>query len=155
MTPEKLQKSLCEEIRFLMKDVLLEDINRKNTKLNVYAQNLPYRKSEDDLIPYPFCVVSLYTNSLPPEREPQKQVIKLYFGICYWNEDCQYQHTMLTMFEKIKRRFKTNPLMGEFSCNSEIISALDDEDDVSYPYYYGGMQLTFDLPNYEREDSCT
>lgn len=155
MTPEKLQKELCKEIKILMKDVLLEDSNRKTSRLNIFSQNLPYSQNEEDLPPYPYCIVALTTNELPPERKPQKQGVTLYFGICYWNEDCQYQHTMLTMFEKIKRRFKTNPLIGEFSCNDNILSVLDDEDDVSYPYYYGGMQLTFDLPNYEREDVFT
>ncbi len=155
MTPEKLQKDLCKEIQILLKDVILEDSQKQKSKINVFPQNLPYQKDEEDLPPYPYCIVALTTNELPPERKPQKQGVTLYFGICYWNPDCQYQHTMLTIFEKIKRRFKTNPLLGASSCNDTILSVLDDEDDVSYPYYYGGMKLTFDLPNYEREDMFT
>ena len=152
MTPEILQKQLCEEIRSLMEGVMLEDEERNPCQLNVYEQTLPLTMKDPERRPFPYCIAGLTDNRITGIREPQKQDVILYFGICYWNEDCQWQHTMLTMFERIKKRFLTDPLLGPFSCNPVMDSVLDDEDDTTYPHYFGGMKLTFDLPNYERED---
>lgn len=152
MTPEVLQKDLCEEIRNLMEGVILEDENKKICQLNVYEQLTPLPKNESEPKPFPYCTVGLTENHVTGIGEPQKQDVILYFGICYWNEDRQWQHTMLTMLERIKKRFLTDPILGPFSCNPVMDSVLDDEDDTTYPHYFGGMKLTFDLPNYYRED---
>ena len=49
-------------------------------------------------------------------------------------------------------RSLTNPLLGEFICQPKMKSVLDDDDENTYPRYFGGMALAFNLPNYERED---
>ncbi len=152
MTPEILQKELCEEIQKLMEGVILEDEKQRSCRLNVYGQLTPLPQSETGWEPFPFCTVGLTENHVTGIREPQKQDVVLYFGICYWEKDRQWQHTMLTMFERIKKRFLTDPFLGPFSCRPEMDSVLDDEDDTTYPHFFGGMRLTFELPNYERED---
>lgn len=96
--------------------------------------------------------MGLTGNTVTGIREPQRQEMMLYFGICYWGSDCRWQHAMLTLFERIKKRFLTDPLLGPFSCRPEMDCVLDDEDDTTYPHYFGAMRLVFDLPNYERED---
>lgn len=152
MTPENLQDTLCEEIKRITRGVLVQNEGREWCDLNVYPQLTPLAESEDDTSPFPYCTVGLTNNQVTGIREPQKQEVVLYFGICYWDKDRQWQRSVLTMIERIKKRFLTDPLLGPFSCRPEMESALSDEDDVTHPYYFGGMKLTFDMPNYERED---
>lgn len=152
MTPERLQERLCVEIKNLVRNIHFEDLNGKQTELNVYPQCLPRKVNEDDPEPFPFCIVKLGDNDVTSIDAAQTQSVVLYFGLYYEKADCQYQHTMLTMMEAIKKRFLTNPLLGEFSCQPKMKSVLDDDDENTYPRYFGGMALAFNLPNYERED---
>lgn len=152
MTPEKLQKRLCEEIPKLVKNIAFYDQNGKRTPLNVYPQCLPRQKDEDEPEPFPWCVVKLGDTDVVDMAQDQKQAVSLWFGLYYENEDCQYQHTMLSMMEAVKKRFLENPFLDEFSCDAKMKCILDDEDESTYPHYFGGMALFFNIPNYKRKD---
>lgn len=152
MTPETLQKKLCAELGSVMKNIAFQDENGDRTKLNIFPQCLPRKHNEEDPDPFPFCIVKLGDNDVVSMDTDQKAAVILYFGIYYENEDCQYQHTMLTMMEAVKRRFLENPILDEFSCDPVMKCVLDDEDEGTYPHYFGGMSLVFNIPNYKRED---
>ena len=152
MVAERLQERLCAELSKITKNIDFEDQDGNQSELSVFKQCLPRKENEDDSDPFPFCVVKLGENDVKSVSENQTQTVVLYFGLYYDKADCQYQHTMLTMMEAIKRRFLTNPILGEFTCHPQMRGVLDPEDDMTYPRYFAGMTLTFDLPNYERED---
>lgn len=156
MTPEKLQQDLIEELAVLFSDLEFRDTDNKTVPMNFHKQMLPKKKSEDEEAPeekFPWCIVKLRDNEVDGTKDmEQKQEIELWFGIYYDNPDGQYQHTMLTMFEKVKRRFLTNPVLSEFYAEPKMISLLNEEDAKTYPFYFGAMALTFLMPNYERED---
>lgn len=153
MTPEKLQSDLVEELKVLFSDVEFTDSENNVVPMNFYKQLLPRMESDEENEPFPWCVVKLKSNKVEgPEDMEQKQGVELWFGIYYDGADCQYQHIMLTMYEKVKRRFLTNPVLSEFYAEPNMVSVMDDMDTETYPYYFGAMALTFLMPNYERED---
>lgn len=153
MTPEKLQSDLVEELKVLFSDVEFTDSENNVVPMNFYKQLLPRRESEDEKEPFPWCVVKLKSNKVEGTGDlEQKQGIELWFGIYYDKTDCQYQHIMQTMYEKVKRRFLTDPVLSEFYAEPDIVSVMDDLDTETYPFYFGAMALTFLMPNYERED---
>lgn len=153
MTPEKLQQDLVNELATLFSDLEFKDTDNKVVPMNFYKQMLPQRESEDEKEPFPWCVVKLRDNEVTGSKDmEQKQDVELWFGIYYDNPDGQYQHMMLTMFEKVKKRFLTDPTLSEFYAEPKILSLLNEEDAKTYPFYFGAMALTFLMPNYERED---
>lgn len=153
MTPEKLQEDLIDELKKMFSNIEFTDENGKKDVMNFFKQSLPRKKSDEEPDPFPWCVVALRENKVNDVGDlNQIQDVELYFGIYYDNPDCQYQHTMLSMFEKVKKRFLTNPILGEFSALPDIVSILDNSDAETYPFYFAGMALKFYMPNYERED---
>ena len=153
MTPEKLQQDLVKELATLFSNLEFKDTDNKVVPMNFYKQMLPQRESEDEKEPFPWCVVKLRDNEVTGSKDmEQKQDVELWFGIYYDNLDGQYQHMMLTMFEKVKKRFLTDPTLSEFYAEPKILSLLNEEDAKTYPFYFGAMALTFLMPNYERED---
>lgn len=153
MTPERLQKDLVEELSKLFENIEFRNSSGEKCRMNFFEQVLPHKESDDEPEPFPWCVVKLKDNDVKMVGDlNQKQAVELHFGIYYDNPDCQYQHVMLTMFECVKKRFLVNPLFGPFMALPDIVSVMDDLDSETYPFYFGGMALQFEMPNYERED---
>lgn len=155
MTPEKLQKELIKELEPLFSQTEFRDENGEKVKMRFFAQTLPRKESEDDPEPFPWCVVKLGRNDVKDVGGLLNQIqqVSLIFGIYYDEKDCQYQHMMFTLFEKVKKRFLEKPILaGAFSALPEMVSMIDDEEEETYPYYFGGMSLQFLLQTYERED---
>jgi hypothetical protein len=152
MTPEVLISELAKEIKKITKDVILYDEEGKQAALNAFEQMLPRNVSESDTEPFPYCVVKFDESSVTGVGERQPVLIELQFGIYYDKPDCQYHHTMLSIFEKIKARFIDKNFLGPFRCEPEMKFALSPDDDVTYPYYYGGVAMKWMVPGYERKD---
>ena len=154
MTPEVLQNELTKELATLFADIEFRNENDKRVNMNYYKQVFPRKESDDDPDPFPWCIVQLGENKVTNVGlQEQIQEVFLFFGIYYDKYDCQYQHYMLTLFERVKKRFLTKPLLGRyFTALPEITSRMDDEEEATYPYYFGAMSLSFVMPNYDRED---
>lgn len=153
MTPEILQNALKKELQTLFSDIEFRDENDKKVKMKFFKQTFPRKESDDDTEPFPWCIIQLGENAVTDVGYlNQKQDILLLFGIYYDKADCQYQHVLFTLFERVKKRFLTNPLLdGCFSALPMMKSRMED-DEETYPYYFGAMSLCFYVTNYERED---
>lgn len=152
MTPEILIKNLSKELVKLTKGIDLYDIEGKRSELRAYEQMLPHKISEDDMDPFPYCVVKFDQSSITGVCERQPVDIELQFGIYYDKADCQYQHTYFTIFEKIKERFINQNFLGPFRCEPEMTFVLSPDDEVTYPYYYAGVAMKWMVPGYGRKD---
>lgn len=168
-TPEGLVEAVMEEIRCLSEEISFFDVNGDMVGMNVFPQMLPRPQNntedtggipeESELLPvndtdaeFPYCVVK--TDSIKVTGITKSRVVDiiLELGIFYDKEDCQYQHSMLSLFEKIQKRFLTNPVLGAAECEPEMVFAISPNDEETQPYYFGGAALRFLIPNYERED---
>ncbi len=179
-TPESLIEGLMKMLPDLAKDIHFYNSKGELTDLKMYKQMVPLAKGseseeirdsfwEDDLetpetpkesdkpvvelhSEFPYCVVKMDTVKVSGIKADRTVDIILEVGLYYDNPDRQYQHSMLTFFERIQRRFLTNPILGAAECVPDMAYAISPNDEETAPFYFGGAALRFLIPNYERED---
>lgn len=175
LTPESLIDGLLYEIPKLAKDIRFYDRKGEETELNLYRQIIPLADGNEEIYDsfsqeesegnpqeldspmepgseFPYCVVKMDTTKVTGIREKRSVDIILEVGLYYDKPDRQYQHSMLTLFERIQRRFLKNPILGAAECVPDMAFAISPNDEETAPYYFGGAALRFLIPNYERED---
>lgn len=172
ITPLTFQDELCEEIEKIASDMLLRQPGTDaRVKLKAYAQNLPVpevsvRQSEvlSDLpemesevsYPFPWVLVKLDTGSVLPSVGRQRCRVIIIVGV--FNDDLNRSgHRECTIIlERIMERFAKDPLLHhKFTAvqldDEHMFSwALQDED--THPYYYGSLEMMFEMNGFERED---
>ena len=113
-------------------------------KLGVYEQDLPIReKGADD--PFPYIIVRLSKGGIATPVAPHKVDIFLLIGI-YDNDKRNIGHkTVLEIIEDIQKHYEKHPTLcgGAFQFTDPFTWVLQDE--PSYPYFYGGCNLSFSL----------
>jgi len=155
MTPDILENDLKSEIADIFEGYTLKNSSGKDVALNVYAGDLPIRQGDDEdeaAPPEPYVVVKAQSGNIASEDEPQNVTVVLV--ICVYDDDTASQghKDALHIIHKIYERFSKNPLLaGKFVLKYPIDWVLQDED--AYPYYFGGMQLLFEVPAIKKEDS--
>ena len=175
-TPESLVAGLMREIPKLAKDIHFYDKEGAITSLKMFEQILPLakgneseeifdsyvdednesfeeadQKKEEIGSEFPYCVVKIDTTKVTGIKEKRSVDIILEVGLYYDKPDRQYQHSMLTLFERIQRRFLENPILGAAECAPNMVYAVSPNDEETAPYYFGGAALNFLIPNYERK----
>ena len=169
MTALELQKDLAEEIRELCSDMKFKTPKGSYSKLNMFRQNLPMRKIErkpdlEDAYldedqeeemedPFPYCIVKL--DSGKSEGATDAHVVKtvIMLGIYDDSVEADGYQTILNIFEDIRARFRKNQILkGKYVARNEITWALADEDEETFPYFFGAMYMEWEIAEYGRED---
>lgn len=141
MTPQDLQAEIKEFLNEVTEDISLKDIDGKETILQIFNQNLPKRNTDED-DPYPYCIVRLINGSSNAVEDEENGIrVLLIFGIV--NQDMQNRghEDILGIINRIILRLSENNVLKTFYQTGKIEWVLDDED--TYPYFFGGMDLTF------------
>lgn len=175
LTPESLIDGLIQEIAKLAKDIHFYNKEGEERELNLFRQMTPLAEGSEEIYDsfsqgepeknpeetdpstepgseFPYCVVKMDTTKVTGITEKRSVDIILEVGLYYDKPDRQYQHSMLTLFERIQKRFLTNPIFGAAECTPDMVFAVSPNDEETAPYYFGGAALRFLIPNYERED---
>lgn len=133
--------------------------------LNVYAQAIPIRETaspeipsepedgEDiepvpppqdpdaEVDPFPYIIVRLNSGELTTPDAYHNVSVLLLVGIFDDNPDNQGHATVMDIIERIQMHYLQQPSLGDFQYMDPINWVLQDEE--SYPYYYGAIQLHF------------
>lgn len=142
MTPQDLQKEIKAMLMEVTKNLVLTNPDGERTKLNVFCQELPKRKDDDETNPFPYCVVKIISGNSNAVKGTDNTIrTLLIFGIYDSDTENQGHMTILEIINKIIRRLSENNALKTFWQIGAIEWAIDDED--VYPYFYGGMDLTF------------
>lgn len=176
LTPESLMEGLIHEIPKLAKDIHFYNKEGRETELKMFRQITPLAEGSEEIYDsfltedakqhpeetdspvakigseFPYCVVKMDATEVTGIKEKRSVGIILEIGLYYDKTDRQYQHSMLTLFEQIQRRFLVNPILGAAECMPDMVFAVSPNDEETAPYYFGGAALRFLIPNYERED---
>lgn len=140
MTPQNLQDEIKEMLKEVSKDIDWKDIDGKRANLNIFKQNLPKRDVDED-DPFPYCVIRLISGSHNAVKDDENAIrVLLVFGIY----DDSFENTggiMLNLINRIVTRLSENNVLKTFYQKGNISWAIDDED--TYPYFFGGIDLTF------------
>lgn len=151
LTQGQLVTRLADEIRELTKDMLLPSPDGKERHMVVYEQLLPLRESEEDVEPFPYCVVKFSSSQLKDVSERETVDILLDFGIYYDAPDRQYHYILFHIFNLLRRRFLADNFMENFRCEPEMTFALSPTDEETYPYFFGAVGMKWAVLGIERE----
>lgn len=152
MTRKEFMDDLAADIKHSLRDVYTKTISGGEEPVTVYKHRLPVVvEDEDDESKYfPYAIVRL-TDSSTEEEKPWRQGVVIILGV--YDEDVTgagYMH-ILTMIERITNRFLEEPLLNhKYRADATINTSIQDED--TYPYYFGAIEMSFNLPKIERRD---
>lgn len=154
MTATLLQEELCQELRTLFQNALFKDSNGIHTKLNVFAQHLPIRKTEEEPDQIPYIIVRLESGTTKSATDPQEVAVMLLFGYFDDNLANNGQKGVLEMIQKIQERFEKEPMLShQFMFQYPFEWALQEEE--SFPYFFGAASMTFQTAAIRKEDRFT
>ena len=152
MTPLMLQDDLVEEIKILTAGSLFPNPKGERVPINVFPQNIPVEESEEDDDPVPYIIVRL-SNGEDSGQGDSNNIVKVVIiaGLCDFSKDAQGHRGLLNIFSTIYERFKKNPcLNNKFVHTGHFKWAV--QDDGYYPYYFGAIEMDFNIPAIRRED---
>ncbi|RDY30293.1 hypothetical protein [Lachnotalea glycerini] len=155
MTPYILQEELAQEIELICAHQEFTDVNGKKAKLKAFKQFLPFHADDEEVEPYPHAIVRLDNGKTSKSIEENKVNVILLFGVCDKSYEAKGYKSILNIIYDIHERFVKNPVLNnKFIADDEIIWSLqDNEIEETYPYFFGGMTMTFTIPAFRREGS--
>lgn len=154
MVANDLQKALLQEITEILKNLRMKDAAGNYVDgPKGYEQGLPLitEDDEDESAFFPYFIVKLDEGETAAADEPWKIHVFVLFGIYEDSTENIGHKEVLNMIEKIQQRFEKEPLLcGKYRADPEISWALQDEQ--TYPFYFGAIELYFWIPKIGRED---
>lgn len=160
MTTFQLQEDLVEEIERVLSDMIFQDPKGNQAHMKSYAQELPKREQsvnrgnlmdEGEEDPYPFCVVRMESGTIFLGAQTVNTV--LVFGIFDDSMENHGHQALLNVIHKVTERFIKDPVLKDMyrmDTQRGISWILDDEE--RYPYFIGGMTMSWNAYFAERED---
>lgn len=152
MTPEMLQDALVEEIKNILSDRRYKTPAGDLIPINVYPQNIPVEQSDDDADPVPYIIVRLSGGEDKGGFDSNNVCkILIIMGIYDMDSSAQGHRHLLNIINKIYERFQINPCLD----NKFVYQGgfkWDIQEDGYYPYYFGAMEMSFNIPALRRED---
>lgn len=144
MNARLLQDALIADLQELFKDRRYKTPDGETAALSVFSQNLPKRESEDDDDPFPYIIARIDSGSIETQTDPFKVSIFLLIGIYDDDTENQGHRAVLEVMEVIQQHYEETPLLdGRFIFTDPFHWALQDEE--SYPYFFGGVEINFHL----------
>lgn len=164
-----LQSELAEELKRIFSDVRLKSPRGGKSSINIFEQFLPMPEPLDqgetapELLenglaeeqtapdPYPYILVRIADGEIEDENSAQKVNITLLIGTFEPDYDKQGHKDILNIIARIYERFAKFPVLnGKYTIQYPVLWTLQDEE--SYPFYFGGAYLAFEIAAVRRED---
>lgn len=140
MTPLDLQDSLKEEFSKVLSGVLI----RSGEQFQIYTQNLPPKKDAKDNSMFPYCLIKLVDGE--DDQSDATQDVVVVFATIDKEKDYQGYRDVMNAIQKVREYLKkTQEISGKYSVKYPIRWASPDDSDT-YPYYFGAILVTFNLP---------
>ena len=124
--------------------------------LNTFVHSLPIKQGSDEEpadadLPEPYIVSEITGGKRAAEDDPHVASVAVVICVCDDSTARQGHKDALAIIHRILERFEKNPcLAGKFVLQHPLEWSLSDED--TYPYYYGGLLMNFEVPAIEKED---
>lgn len=145
MNARILQDALVVDLQKLFHNRRYKTPGGGFSALSVFSQNLPKRESEDEDDPFPYIIARINGGDIEDQTTPCKVSVFLLIGIFDDDVENQGHRAVLEIMEVIQEHYEGTPLLdGQFVFTDPFHWALQDEE--SYPYFFGGVEITFDVP---------
>ena len=164
-----LQSELAEELKKILSGFELKNPQGERVSINIFEQILPMPKPLDpeeiapELLenglaeeqtapdPYPYIIVRIADGEIEDENSAQKVNVNLLIGVFEPDYDKQGHKDILNMIARIYERFAKFPVLnGKYTIQYPILWTIQGEE--SYPFYFGGVSLDFEIAAIRRED---
>lgn len=164
MTAFELQDDLIEELKivfsgFLLKTpaIDLESGEPSMSEPNLFSQSLPIRKDDADDDPYPYIIVRMDSGDMKQDH-PHMVKVRIVIGSFDDSTDTNGHKDVLNIIQKIYERFARNPVLANkyvMKDDSENPFTWVLQDDDTYPYYFGAVEVTWETSAIRRESQFT
>lgn len=168
-----LQDDLAAELEKVFKDVRMKNPQGEPSPINIFKQELPIpapatppegdydpeliEADEDlsDLVnqedPYPYAIVRVSDGEITKIDGDQQVRVLIIFGVIDRRLENQGHKGVLNLIQRVYERFSKNAILAaKYECVMPIDWTLQDE--PSFPYFIGGMELNFITHPIRRED---
>lgn len=143
MIPILLQDALVEEMKELFKGYKLINSKKELSEINVFAQNLPFRKKEDEITPFPHIIVSLEEGEIL-DYETYNIKVYLIIGVHDSDPNAQGERDIINMITRIYQHlFYKRFIADGFEILFPFKWVLQDED--THPKYKGGIETNWKM----------
>lgn len=178
MTVDDLQKALINEIEDILKDVttIREEVEdpenptqyknyhlkygdgtRNKKGFTGYAQFLPKLENDDDDPDqfFPYFIVRIDRGKTEDDDSLWTVTVDILIGVHDADTRNDGHLSVMNAINRIVTRFAQEATLGyagrkAFRCHSDMEWALQDED--TWPYFFGGVELKFDVPKPMRKE---
>ncbi len=148
----EFQKALQKEIEKILKDVITKDPDGKQcVGVSVYRQYLPKVEEDDEDITkyFPYAIVRIMDGLTEDDYNAWLVTVNILLGAYDEGPDMAGDDHIMIMIQRIINRFSQEARIApNYTCERSMDWALQDED--TYPYYFGGVQLKFRVPKMGR-----
>lgn len=156
MTAALLRDALIRELTDLFKDRLY-DSTRGPVPIAVYPQWTPIRDSYDpaDLVPY--IVVRVTGGTVKSPQDPHNVRVEFHVAAYDNADENRGFRTVEEVIHEIAFHFAQNPLFGGGRFRFVYPFEWVNQDEESYPYFFGGATCTFQVtpPIYTKASDLT
>lgn len=151
------RKALKEDLTELFSDMEFKNAaGEKVQGVTGYEQYLPEITADEEDVSqfFPYFIVRLAGGGIDHEEEksdedPWKVTVDVFLGIFDDSTDSQGSDDIINMIQRVMNRFVHEPTLAHvFRAKQDMSFQLQDED--TYPYYFGAVELNFDIPKIER-----
>lgn len=153
MVPVIFAEELADELGIILSHMQLPNPSGGRTNINIFQFGLPIEKTkEESKKKFPYVLITLQEGNITGERsDPQKVHIYLLIGVYDDGTDNQGKKHVLNIINDICERFLKDPVLkGRYYADKEIKWVVDDDEE--YPYNYGAVWMTFNIPTFRREN---
>ena len=125
--------------------------------LNSFVHSLPIKQGDDEEpkdadLPEPYIVSEITGGKRATPDDPHVVSVAVVICVCDDNTARQGHKDALDIIHHIIARFEKNPVLaGKFVLQHPLDWSLSDED--TYPYYYGGLLMNFEVAAIGKEDA--
>ena len=144
MTSRKLQKAIKADLRELFATDQFTTPDGQIASPAPYPQFLPPPETADDTDPFPYIIVRIDSGGIETQTDPHKISIIVVIGIFEDSLENKGHESVLEIIERIQQHYEETPALKECVCADPFNWALQDE--TSYPYFYGAVNLVFHAP---------
>lgn len=119
----------------------------------IYKGSLPIPDSAESPEPMPYIIVQLVNGEIG--LSSNTVAVRLIIATYDDDKNNQGNFDVLNAIEKIRQHYTKYPIL-----NKRFVAKIDDRnsfewslpDEDTYPYYFGGIQLNFEVSHCDRED---
>ena len=153
MTLINLIEDIKTDLGTLFKESKFKSSSGKHKSFDIYKGSLPIPDSEESPEPMPYIIVQLVNGEIG--LSSNTVAVRLIIAIYDDDNNSQGYSDVLNVIEKIRQHYTKYPIL-----NRKYFAKIDDKnsfewslpDEDTYPYYFGGVQLNFEIAHCERED---